>query len=207
MAARMISGSDTDRLMHGCIRKVATGPEFSKNLPFGEAHAAMRHILEGKADPVQAAVLLIALRMKRETEEENTGILQAVLDTMNPVTAAVEEVVDVADPYDGYTRGLPVSPFLPAVFAACGLPSVSHGLEAVGPKFGITHRQVLRAAGIDVDLDPQQAATRIADPAIGWSYVDQQHSSPRLHDLIPLRTRMVKRPALTTVENLTGPVR
>ena len=207
MAAQMISGSDTDLLLHSCIQKVATGPEYSKDLTFAEAHAAMRHILEGNPDPVQAAVLLIALRMKRETDEENAGVLQAILDTMNPVTAAVDEIIDVADPYDGYTRGLPVSPLLPAVFAACGLPAVSHGLEAVGPKYGVTHRKVLRAAGIDVDLDGQQAAARIADPDIGWAYVDQKMSAPRLHDLIPLRTRIVKRPVLTTVEVLTGPVR
>jgi len=167
----------------------------------------MRHILTGDSDPVQAAVLLIALRMKRETDAENAGVLQAILDTMRPVTAAVDDVIDVADPYDGYTRGLPVSPFLPALFAACGLPAVSHGLEAVGPKYGVTHRKVLRAAGIDVDLDPTAAAARIADPAIGWAYVDQSRSAPRLHDLIPLRTRIVKRPVLTTVEVLTGPVR
>ncbi|HUT41034.1 MAG TPA: anthranilate phosphoribosyltransferase [Gammaproteobacteria bacterium] len=203
----MISGSDTDLLMRSCIQKVATGPEFSKDLPFDEAHAAMRHILEGKSDPVQAAVLLIALRMKRETDAENAGVLQAILDTMNPVTADVDELIDVADPYDGYTRGLPMSPFLPAVFAACGVPAVTHGLEAVGPKYGVTHRKVLRAAGVEVDLSPQQAAARITDPAIGWGYVDQKHSAPRLHDLIPLRTRMVKRPVLTTVETLTGPVR
>jgi anthranilate phosphoribosyltransferase len=207
MAAQMISGRDTDLLMRSCIQKVATGPEYSKDLPFAEAHAVMRHILEGKSDPVQAAVLLIALRMKRETDEENAGVLQAILDTMNPVTAAVEEVIDVADPYDGYTRSLPVSPFLPAVFAACGLPAVSHGLEAVGPKYGVTHRKVLHAAGIDVDLAPQQAAARLAEPAVGWAYVDQKTSTPRLHDLIPLRTQIVKRPLLTTVEVLTGPVR
>jgi len=203
----MITDSAPDLVMRSCIQKVATGPEFSKDLSFDEAHAAMRHILGGAADPVQAAVLLIALRMKRETDEENAGVLQAIRDTMTTVTAEVDEVLDIADPYDGYTRGLPVSPFLPAVFAACGIPSVSHGLEAVGPKYGATHRKVLRAAGIHVDHTPREAADCLANPAIGWSYVDQKASAPAMHNLIPLRTRMVKRPLLTTVETLTGPVR
>jgi anthranilate phosphoribosyltransferase len=207
MAAQMITDSATDQILRGCIQKVATGPEYSKDLPFAEAHAAMRHILEGKADPVQTAVLLIALRMKRETDEENTGVLQAILDTMNTVTADVNEVLDVADPYDGYTRGLPVSPFLPAVFAACDVPSVTHGLESVGPKFGTTPRKVLRAAGINVDHTPIEAAACIADANIGWCYIDQKAFAPRLHDLIPLRKRIVKRPVLTTVEVLTGPIR
>ena len=51
--------------MHNCIQPVATGPEYSKNLSFEEAKAGMELILRGEADPVQAAVYLIALRMKR----------------------------------------------------------------------------------------------------------------------------------------------
>ena len=193
--------------MRSCIQKVATGPEYSKDLSFEETYAAVRYILEGKADPVQAGVFLIALRMKRETDDENSGALQAIRDTMITTTALVDEVVDVADPYDGYTRGLPVSPFLPAVFAACGLPAVSHGLETVGPKYGMTHRKVLHAAGINVDLSPGDAAARLTETGIGWSYLDQKYFCPTLHDLIPLRTRIVKRPLITTVEVLTGPIR
>ncbi len=207
MSAQVIPDSTSDPVMRSCIQKVATGPEFSKDLSFDETHAAMRLILEGKADPVQAAVLLIALRMKRETDEENAGVLQAILDTMHSVVADVDEVLDIADPYDGITRGLAISPFLPAVFAACGLPAISHGLDSVGPKNGATHRKVLKAAGINVDLNAQDSAGRLANPDIGWGYVDQKRSCPSLHNLTALRSRIVKRPVLTTVENLTGPVR
>jgi len=207
MTSAAVSETAADTVMRSCIQKVATGPEFSKDLPFDDAYAAMRQILEGRADPVQAAVLLIALRMKRETHEENAGVLQAILDTMQGVTANVDEVIDVADPYDGFSRGLPVSPFLPAVFAACGIPAVCHGLEAVGPKYGVTHRKVLRAAGAPVDRSPAEAAACLTNPAVGWSYVDQKFFAPALHDLIPLRSRIVKRQLLTTVEVLTGPVR
>jgi len=207
MTSAAVSEAAADNVMRSCIQKVATGPEFSKDLPFADAYAAMRLILEDRADPVQAAVLLIALRMKRETHAENAAVLQAILDTMQGVTAEVDEVIDVADPYDGFTRGLPVSPFLPAIFAACGIPAVCHGLEAVGPKYGVTHRKVLRAAGIPVDRSPSEAAACIANPDVGWSYVDQKAFAPALHDLIPLRSRIVKRQLLTTVEVLTGPVR
>jgi len=119
----------------------------------------------------------------------------------------VDEVFHVADPYDGFTRGLPVSPFLPAVLAACGVPTVSHGLASVGPKFGVTHRQILQAAGVDVDLNVAEAATRIGAPGIGWAYVDQKAFCPPLHELVGLRTLIVKRPAITTVEVLAGPIR
>lgn len=189
------------------IQKIATGPEFSKDLSFEEVRSAMGLILEGRADPVQAAVFLIALRMKRETDDENRGVLRAVLEVTRCATAAVDEVLDIADPYDGFARGLPASPFLGPVLAACGVPTVCHGLDKVSPKYGITHRKVLAAAGIDVDLTVEDAAKRVADPKVGWAYVDQKAVCPSLHGLVDLRARMVKRPVLTTVETLTGPIR
>ena len=167
----------------------------------------MEYILQGKVDPVQAGVFLIALRMKRETDDENRGILQAILDATETVVAPVDEVMDVADPYDGYTRGLPASPFIPPVLAACEVFTVSHGLESIGPKYGVTHRKILSAAGIDVDLSPNDAAARIANSDIGWAYVDQKSFCPSLHDLVNLRTLIVKRPAVTTVEVMAGPIR
>ena len=189
------------------IQRIATGPELSKDLSQEETCHAMRQILEARADPVQAGVFLIALRMKRETDDENLGVLDALLEKTVTVTAPVDEVLDIADPYDGYARSLPASPFLPALMAACGVPAITHGVESMGPKYGVTHRQVLRAAGVPVDLTPQQAAGRLADPAVGWAYLDQSAFCPALYQLSGLRRLIVKRPVLTTVEALLGPVR
>lgn len=207
MLAEELEGAKEPVTMRSCIQKVATGPEYSKNLSYQEAYAAMEQILAGKAEPVQAAVLLIALRMKRETDDENKGILQAIIDRADTVTAPVDELVDVADPYDGYTKCLPASPFLAPLLAACGMPAVSHGLDSVGPKYGATHRKVLAAAGLNVDLTPAAAAEQIGRADVGWAYVDQRAFCPGLHDLVPLRRSIVKRPVLTTVEVLVGPVR
>ncbi|MBA2409760.1 MAG: anthranilate phosphoribosyltransferase [Gammaproteobacteria bacterium] len=199
--------SSTARVLRACIAKIATGPEYSKDLSFDEAYSAMRLILAGGVDPVQSGVFLIALRMKRETDAENDGVLRAIADVTATATADVDDVLDIADPYDGFARCLPVSAFLPTVLAACGVPTISHGLESVAPKFGVTPRQVLRAAGIDVDLDVVQAAARLNNPRYGWAYVDQQSFCPALHALAGLRALIVKRPVISTVENLTGPVR
>lgn len=189
------------------IQKVATGPEYSKDLTHEEAYEAARYILSGQVDPVRAGVLLIALRMKRETNEEYSGFLQAIREATNEVTANVPEVLDVCDPYDGFLRGVPVSAFLPAVMAACGVPTVSHGLETTGPKFGATHSKVLKAAGKDVELNPQDVAARLEDPDIGWGYVDQSRFCPDLNGLLELRRRIIKRPIITTIETMVGPIR
>jgi anthranilate phosphoribosyltransferase len=193
--------------MHSILKRIATGPELSKDISREEACAGMRLVLDAQVDPVQAGVFLIALRMKRETDDENRGVLEAIREATLRATAPVDEVLDVGDPYDGYNRTLPAAPFLPPVLAACGIAAVSHGVERMGPKYGVTHRQVLAAAGLPVDLTPEQAATRLGDPGIGWAYVDQKAFCPKLHALAALRTLIVKRPAITTVEVLAGPVR
>jgi anthranilate phosphoribosyltransferase len=199
--------ADPAALMHSILKRIATGPEMSKDLSQDEARAGMRLVLDGRVDPVQAGVFLIALRMKRETDDENRGLLEAIREATRSATAPVDEVLDIGDPYDGYNRTLPAAPFLAPVLAACGVAVVSHGVERMGPKYGVTHRQVLAAAGLPVDLGPEEAAARLGDPAIGWAYVDQKAFCPKLYALTGLRTLIVKRPAITTAEVLAGPVR
>jgi anthranilate phosphoribosyltransferase len=192
--------------MHSIIQRIATGPELSKDISMQEAKLGMQAILENAIDPVQAGIFLIALRMKRETNDEFKGILDAILDATQRVTADVDEVVDIADPYDGYNRCLPAAPFLAPLLAELGVPAICQGLEAVGPKYGVTARHVIRAAGVNVDLSPAAAAARLSDPAIGWSYVDQAQFCPALHDLISLRTKIIKRQAVTTIETQAKPI-
>lgn len=196
---------DLKLAMRQGIQKVATGPEYSKDLDYDEAYYAMRHILTGEADDVQTAVYFIALRMKRETDEENRATLQALIDTATISQAKAQDVIDLSDPYDGYSRGMPASTFLPAVLASLGEYTVLHGLNEVGPKYGVTHHKILKAAGIDVALMPEQATAQL--DRIGWTYIDQAQYVPRLHDLISMRQRIIKRQILTTVETMLSPIR
>ncbi|MCB1773977.1 MAG: anthranilate phosphoribosyltransferase [Gammaproteobacteria bacterium] len=198
--------TEVEQVMFSIIQRIATGPDLSKDISQEEARVGMTGVLNGAIDPVRAGIFLIALRMKRETAEENRGVLQAILDTSTTVTADVDDVIGIADPYDGYNRTIPASPFLAPLLAECGIAAYSHGLDYVGPKYGVTHRHVLAAAGVDVDLAPKDAAARLSDASLGWAYVDQAQFAPGLHDLVELRQRMVKRSVITTVEVLAKPI-
>ncbi|MGH8507972.1 MAG: anthranilate phosphoribosyltransferase [Gammaproteobacteria bacterium] len=199
--------ADARALMHSILQRIATGPEMSKSISEADARSGMRAVLDAQVDPVQAGIFLIALRMKRETDEETLGVLQALLEVTHTVTASVDELLVLSDPYDGCKRMLPASPFLPALLAACGVPAITHGVQTLGPKFGLTARQVLRAAGQGVGLSVAEAAERIADPDIGWAYVDQSSYAPQLHALAPLRNLIVKRSVLNTAEIAIAPIR
>jgi len=194
-------------VLRGSIQKVATGPEFSKNISEEDSYNAMLTILDNDADPVQAAIYLIAMRMKRETIDENIGSLKALIDKSNIITADVNELLDVAEPYNGFVRNTPLSAFLPAVFSAIGIPCVTHGVETVGPKFGLTTKKILKTSGINVNKSMEEASNSLSNKDIGWAYIDQEKFCKPLYDLIELRTRMVKRTILTTIEVLVGPIR
>lgn len=189
------------------IKKVATGPHLSKDLSLEEATTAMQEILSGEADPVRAAIFFIALRMKRETHEENLGILNAMQAHTTQHTVDVANLCIFADPYNGFNRHCPISVFLPAVLAAAGLPTITQGVYEMGPKFGVTHAQVLEKAGYSLTQSISDAAKAVEREDIGWAYIDQAMASPAVYALQTLRTQMIKRPSLATLEKMLMPLR
>jgi len=197
----------TQTLIHSIIQRIATGPELSKNIELEEASAAMSAILNGDIDDVQSAIFLIALRMKRETIEENFGILDALLKATNCQQADLDDLVDLGDPYSGYNRSIPISAFLPPLLAELGLPSIIHGLGSVTPKFGLTHKHINQALDNNTELSTKEAKSQLEDRKKGWVYLDQSRYCATLHDLVSLRNKVVKRTVINTVESLIGPIR
>ena len=194
-------------LMHSIIQRIATGPDLSKNIDFEEAKNAMHGVLRGEIDDVQSAVFLISLRMKRETMEENKGILAAVLEESNKLKVKVDNLVDLGDPYSGYNRSIPVSSFLPPLLAELGLPTVIHGLDSVSPKYGLTHRHIYESLGLNVSHTTSDAKKRLEDSNLGWAYVDQKSYCQELYNLVPLRNLIIKRTVINTIETLIAPLR
>jgi len=191
--------------MHEAIQNIAVGPDRGRNISRESASLVMSGILNREVDEVQAAVFLIALRMKRESIDEFLGLFDALQDSTATVTADVDDLLLLADPFNGYVRNISITPFIPATLSACGLNSVMHGVETVGPKHGVTAHKVLKLAGINTTRSAKDVANRLAD--IGWGYVDQSCYAPELFALQDLRDRIVKRTALTTLERLLIPIK
>lgn len=192
-------------LVRSVIERIAVGPDRGRDISRVEAKRMMSAVLRGQVDEVQVAVILIALRMKRESMDEFLGIFDALQSCVEPVVAPVNELFCLADPFDGYLRCLPMTPFIPAVLAACEMPALLIGVESVGPKYGVTAQQVYALAGINVGASAARTATCVAQT--GWGYLDQQIFAPQLYQLRDLREKMVKRSALTTLERLMMPVK
>ena len=94
--------------------------------------------------------------MKRETEDENLGVQDAMNENTSQITCALDNVINIADPYDGYTRNIPSSLYILPLLAELGFPAFSQGVESVGPKYGCTHHKILKLAGLDVLLSDRE---------------------------------------------------
>jgi len=193
-------------LVHSVLQRVATGPELSKNISYKEAHSMMNALLCNAIDPVQAAVFLIGLRMKRETDTELQGILDSLREHTTHVTAQSAEVVAFTDPYNGFNRTIHGSLSVLPVLAACGVSSYSTGVDLAGPKYGVTHHQIIKALHGNPILDMQSVAARLTNTDIGWGYADQSIFIKPLYNLGELRSKIIKRPALSTTEVMLTPI-
>jgi anthranilate phosphoribosyltransferase len=63
---------------------------------------------------------------------------------------------------------------------------------------------MLRALNIPIPTTLEEAHATLKET--GWVYVDQSVSFPELHALTTLRTNMVKRPVLATIEKFLHPI-
>lgn len=186
---------------------MAVGPKASKNLSREEVSRAMSDILEGHVEPVMAAVFLIGLRLKRETQEENEGVLEGIGVHADTWEAPLPRVLDMADPYDGFKRMPHWSLFRGAIVGAMGLPVVLHGSTQIPPKNGMTTLDLIRHGASSPKLRVSREATQHSLLEWGWTFCDLEAFCPPLERMRALRDQMVKRTCIATVEKLLLPVR
>ncbi len=135
--------TDPETRMKGYLKKIAAGPRLSKDLTEEEAEDALALILDEKVSKIRAGVFLIAARMKLETVPENIGYWRALQSRVSPATVDLDQLLQIADPFDGFER-LPYFGFYAIpVIAQLGLPVYGHSALPLPPKFGITFEEIL----------------------------------------------------------------
>ena len=185
------------------IQKIATGPQQSKDLSEEEAYDALMLILNGEISPVRSAIFLIAIRMKRETLEENTGIWKALDSTTEKHCAKVEKLLQVAEPFDGFSRTPCFGFYAIPVIAQLGLPCYGHSSLSLPPKHGITFQEILYGH-YKLSLSVLAEVKHLEKN--GFCFIGLHQSHPKLEALRNLREEMIKRSALATFEKMLMPI-
>lgn len=176
-----------------------------ESLSVEECERASDFLFAAETPAYLKASFLEAQRLKRESFQENAQFYLAFLARRKQVVLPIPYIIDFCDSYDGVERSPNYTLFTACVLAAMGVPSYVHGLKKVAPKQGITHHEILVAAGKNPMLSLQESSNQLLE--LGLTYVDQAQFFPELHDLVQMRTEMVKRPFLATFEKLVQPIK
>ena len=189
--------------MQSYLQKIAAGPKLSKDLTEEEAEDALSLILDGEVSEVRMGVFLIAARMKVETVLENIGYWRALQKKITPRKIALNNLLQIADPFDGFQR-IPYFGFYAIpVLAELGLPTYGHSALPLPPKFGITFDELL----VNHYQFPKSGNCRIKKiEKFKFGYLSTADTHPTLENLRSIRTEIVKRPMLATLEKILMPL-
>ncbi len=158
----------------------------------------MRQIMTGEATPAQVGGFLVALRMKGETVDEITGAAQVMRELATPVAVNAEHLVDTCGTGGDGANLFNVSTASAFVVAACGAKVAKHGNRSVSSSTGSA--DVLEAAGIRLNITPEQVARCVEEVGVGFMFAPAHHSAMK-HAIGPR-----KELAMRTVFNMLGPM-
>lgn len=169
-----------------------------------ESTEAIKLVLHPETPEYLKAAFMEAERLKRESFDENKAFLDVFWDSAQRIESDIPVIVDIANAYDGFNRNIFMGPFIAQALASLGIHTVLHGVESVAPKFGMNAHSFLTELNIPIPTSLEDAHDQLKTQ--GWTYVDQSVSFPELHVLNQLRTNMVKRPVLATIEKFLHPI-
>jgi anthranilate phosphoribosyltransferase len=169
-----------------------------ENLSFDQTHAVMRQIMTGEATDAQIGGFLIGLAMKGETVEEISAAAQVMRELMNRVPVKAENVVDIVGTGGDGANLFNVSTAASFVAAAAGAHVAKHGNRSVSSSSGSA--DLFDAAGIHLDLKPDQVGRCIEQVGVGFMFAPNHHPAMR-HAIGPRREMGVR-----TLFNILGPL-
>ncbi|MEW8296344.1 MAG: anthranilate phosphoribosyltransferase [Candidatus Thiodiazotropha sp.] len=181
--------------MQQAIKKVLA----RQDLPADEMTAVMRNIMTGNATPAQIGGFLVGLRMKEETVSEIAAAASVMRELASGVSISdLDNTVDIVGTGGDASGTFNVSTACMFVAAAAGCHVAKHGNRSVSSKSGSA--DALEAAGVRLDLSPQQVEQCVREVGVGFMFAPGHHSAMK-HAIGPRKEMGVR-----TIFNVLGPL-
>ncbi|PCJ17649.1 MAG: anthranilate phosphoribosyltransferase [Gammaproteobacteria bacterium] len=180
--------------MSQAVQKVISNTDLSLQ----EMQQVMELIMTGQATPAQMGGFLVGLRMKGETVQEITGAAQVMRRLATPVHVDVDYMVDTCGTGGDGVNTFNISTASAFVAASAGAHVAKHGNRSVSSSCGSA--DVLEAAGVSLNLNPEQVARAIEQVGVGFMFAAKHHSAVK-H---VMGTR--KELGIRTIFNVLGPL-
>ena len=168
-----------------------------ESLSAADSAWAMDEIMTGEATPSQIAGFVVALRAKGETDEEMSGLVEAMLRHSHRIEVP-GPVVDVVGTGGDRAQTVNISTMAALVVAGTGARVVKHGNRAASSACGSA--DVLEELGVALDLTPDQVREVALEVGITFCFAQVFHPAMR-HAAVPRRELGV-----ATAFNFLGPL-
>ena len=180
--------------MPSAIRAVTERRDLTRD----EMQSVMNTIMTGEATPAQIGGFLIGLRMKGETIDEITAAATVMRELATKVSVVGDHVVDIVGTGGDGSSTFNISTASCFVVAAAGGTVAKHGNRSVSSKSGSA--DLLEAAGVNLDLDPEQVAQCVNEVGVGFMFAPKHHGAMK-HAIGPRKEMGVR-----TIFNVLGPL-
>lgn len=162
-----------------------------------EARAAMAEIMGGDATPAQIAAFIVSLRIKGETIDEMTGLVEAMREAAVHVDVGLD-VIDVVGTGGDRFGTFNISTTAAFIAAGAGAIVAKHGNRSASSMCGSA--DVLEGLGMVIDLEPDETVTLLTETGFGFFFAPKYH--PAMRHAGPVRKEL----GIPTVFNFLGPL-
>lgn len=176
------------------IKTIMTGQDLSRE----EISSVMNQILTGSASEAQIGAFLVSLSFKGESVDEVIGSAQVMRKLSSKVSVDKKNLVDTCGTGGVGIEIFNVSTTAAFVASSCGAKVAKHGNRSATRKSGSA--DLLEAAGVAIDLNPEQVKTCIEEVGMGFMFAPAHHSAMK-HAVGPRKELAIK-----TIFNLLGPL-
>jgi len=183
------------------IKEIGRGAKGARSLATDEAEALFSAMLQGSVPELELGAILLALRIKSESDDELIGFCRAMQQTTHTLRAATNAPIVVLPTYNGVRRQPNLLPLLALLLRDAGLPVLIHG------RHDFDNREnpfpLFNACGIHQAESLKQAEAQLADNGI--ALLDIAQLNPGLNHLLSLRSRLGVRNSAHTLCKLLDP--
>ena len=182
------------------IKEIGRGAKGARDLSVDDAETLFAAILQGDVPDLELGAILIALRIKGESDDELLGFCRAMQSATRCVAQTAKPLI-VLPTYNGTRRQPNLLPLLALLLRDAGLPVLIHGRHDFDNR--ANPFPLFQACGIVAANSLDAANQQLARDDI--ALVDVELLNPELNRLLALRTRLGLRNPAHTLCKLIDP--
>jgi anthranilate phosphoribosyltransferase len=184
------------------IKEVGRGVKGAADLDQATAYDLYANILDNKVPELELGAILVAFRIKGESEAEMLGFHRALAERVNPMRRPAGKPLPVLLPaYNGARKQANLLPLLALLLRRHGVPVLVHGVTQ-DPK-RVTAAETLAAMGVAICHGTAEAQAQL--DANGLAFITARGLSAAMDDQLELRWRLGVRGSTHTLAKLVDP--